>query len=47
MRLGLNSKKIMKFPQKFINAYQAEVKVIDADNYFDFRPRSAKPIKAF
>ncbi|MEY3499353.1 MAG: hypothetical protein RL308_1022, partial [Bacteroidota bacterium] len=30
------SKKKIKFPQKFIDAYQAEVKVIDADNYYEF-----------
>jgi predicted AAA+ superfamily ATPase len=30
------SKKKVKFPQKFIGAYQAEQKVIDTDNYFDF-----------
>lgn len=30
------SKKKVKFPQKFIDAYQAEVKVIDTDNYFEF-----------
>ena len=30
------SKKKIKFPQKFIDAYQAEVKVIDSDNYYEF-----------
>lgn len=30
------SKKNIKFPQKFIDAYQAEVKVIDTDNYYEF-----------
>jgi predicted AAA+ superfamily ATPase len=30
------SKKAVKFPQKFIDAYQAEVKVIDTDNYYAF-----------
>lgn len=30
------SKKKVKFPNKFIEAYQAEPKVIDTDNYFDF-----------
>ncbi len=30
------SKKKVKFPQKFIDAYQAEVKVIDTNNYFEF-----------
>jgi predicted AAA+ superfamily ATPase len=30
------SKKNVKFPQKFIQTYQAEVKVIDTDNYYDF-----------
>jgi uncharacterized protein len=30
------SKKKVKFPQKFINAYQGEVKVIDTDNFFEF-----------
>lgn len=30
------SKKKIKFPQKFIDAYQAEVKVIDTDNYYEF-----------
>jgi hypothetical protein len=26
----------VNFPQKFIETYKAEVKVIDTDNYFDF-----------
>jgi predicted AAA+ superfamily ATPase len=30
------SKKKVKFPQKFIEAYQAKVKVIDTDNYYEF-----------
>ena len=30
------SKNKVKFPQKFIEAYQAEVKVIDTDNYYEF-----------
>jgi predicted AAA+ superfamily ATPase len=30
------AKKKVKFPQKFIDAYQAEVKVIDTDNYYEF-----------
>jgi hypothetical protein len=30
------SKKKSKFPQKFIDAYQADVKVIDTKNYIDF-----------
>lgn len=30
------SKKKVKFPQKFIDAYQAEVKVIDTNNYYEF-----------
>lgn len=30
------SKKKVKFPQKFIDAYKAEVKVIDTDNYYEF-----------
>lgn len=30
------SKKKVKFPQKFIEAYQAEVKVIDITNYYEF-----------
>jgi hypothetical protein len=30
------SKKKVKFPQQFIDAYQAEVKVIDAVDYFGF-----------
>jgi predicted AAA+ superfamily ATPase len=30
------SKKKVKFPQKFLNAYQAEVKVVDTENYFEF-----------
>jgi predicted AAA+ superfamily ATPase len=30
------SKKKIKIPQKFIDAYQAEVKVIDTDNYYEF-----------
>ncbi len=30
------SKKKIKFPQKFIDAYQAQVKVIDTDNYYEF-----------
>jgi hypothetical protein len=31
-----NSKKKVKFPQQFIDAYQAEVKVVVADNYYGF-----------
>jgi predicted AAA+ superfamily ATPase len=30
------SKKKIKFPQKFIDAYQSEVKVIDTNNYYEF-----------
>ena len=30
------AKKKAKFPQKFIDAYQADVKVIDTNNYIDF-----------
>jgi hypothetical protein len=30
------SKKKVKFPQKFVDTYQAEVKVIDVENYFEF-----------
>jgi hypothetical protein len=36
MRLGRKSKKNVKFPQQFIDAYQAKVKVVDADNYYGF-----------
>jgi len=30
------SKRKVKFPQKFIDAYQADVKVIDTENYYEF-----------
>ena len=30
------SKKKVKFPQKFIDTYQADIKVIDIDNYYEF-----------
>lgn len=30
------SKKKVKFPQKFIDAYQPELKVVDSENYFEF-----------
>jgi predicted AAA+ superfamily ATPase len=30
------SKKKVKFPQKFIDSYQADIKVIDTDNYYEF-----------
>lgn len=30
------SKKKVKFPQKFVDAYQSDVKVIDMENYFEF-----------
>lgn len=30
------SKKKVKFPQKFVDNYQADVKVIDMENYFEF-----------
>lgn len=30
------SKKKVKFPQKFIEAYQSETKVIDTENYYEF-----------
>ncbi len=36
------SKKKITFPQKFIDEYQAEVKVIDSNNYYEFIGRDIK-----